>query len=132
MKAGPGKSVMIIEGRSAQIIRAFAVDQKLDAFFLDNRIPGLLAVERHFVLQPGASALCDLDSQAFLRISGLSLEQDAKLSHSVIGHVYHQSYEIIASLGQVKPSAARSGGGAGPISLPILGDVFLRKRESKL
>lgn len=112
MEAGPGKPVAIIKGSVAQIIRAFAVDQKFDTFFFDNRIPGFLAVERHLVLQPRASAFCDLHPQAFSLIRGLSLEQDAKLAHCVIRYVDHRSYEIIASLGQVKPGRrSRSGVG---------------------
>jgi hypothetical protein len=39
----------------------------------------------------------------------LSLEQNAKLAHCIIRYVDHRSYEIIASLGQVKPARCCGG-----------------------
>ena len=147
MKAGPGETVAIIESRAAQVIRAFAIDQKFDAFLFDNRIAGLLGIERHLVLEAGATALGDAHAQPFTFVRGLALEQNAKLTHGVIGHVDHRSYEIIASLGQVKPGPVAAAqwaaqlGAIAALALRIakrlqvretLAVLFLRNRKSKL
>src|ERR1051325_5322838 len=88
-KTRPGKSIVVIESRAAQIIGALAVDQEFDPVFLDYRIARLLSVERDVILQSGAPALGNLDSQSFSILLPLSLEQDAQLTHCFIGHVDH-------------------------------------------
>lgn len=97
---------MIIQGRVAQIRRAFAVHQKLDTVPLHDRVAGLLRIERHFILQPGTTALRDLHAQTFAALS-LLFQEHAKLSDGVLRDVNHRGYEAIALTHQVKLPVAR-------------------------
>jgi hypothetical protein len=107
MKTGARETVAIIEGRPAEVIRALAVNEKLDAVPGDDRVPGLLGAERHFVLETGATTLGDPDAQTFRLGFAARFEEAAQLPDCVIRHGDHRSSEIIVWLGQVKPGSHR-------------------------
>ena len=54
-----------------RIARTFGVDEKFHTVTFDDGVAGLLFVERHFILQPGAAALGDLHPQTFVFASCL-------------------------------------------------------------
>lgn len=80
---------MKIQCRAAQILRALIIDEKLYTIVLHHVVSSSFLIERHFVVHPRATALCDVHAQAFASPLALLLEQSAKLSRSVLGDVNH-------------------------------------------
>jgi len=97
VKAGAGETVAIIQGRPAQEIGALAVDEEFHAVLFHDRVAGLLRVERHLVLEPGAAAFGDANAEALVLGRAAGLEQGSQLPDRIIRHGDHQS-EIIVFL----------------------------------
>jgi len=89
LKACSTKAIAKIERRAAQISGALVVDEKFNAIPLDDFVACLLFVERHFIVQPRATAFANLDAQTFPRVLLLRIEQVAQLARCVLGDVYH-------------------------------------------
>jgi hypothetical protein len=117
VKTRAGEPVSIIEGRAPQVIRALAIDEKLDAVLGDNRIARLSLTEGHFVLESGATAFGDPDAQALVLGFAVRFEEAAQLPDCVIRHGDHGSSEAIARVGQVKPGAFPSQSEIGNLKL---------------
>src|ERR1700736_2755498 len=78
-----------IESRAAQIRSALVVDEKLDPITLDDRVPVLFLIERHFIMQPRTAAFGDLHPQTLPRGLLLFFEQPAELLGRVLGDINH-------------------------------------------
>lgn len=90
MKAGAGKAVAIIQGRTAQKICAFAIDEKFNAILFHDGIARFLSIERHLVLKPGATAFGDANPEALVLGRAAGVEQAPQLSDCVIRHGDHR------------------------------------------
>ena len=84
MKAGAGEAIAIVEGGTAEIIRAFAIDEKLDAVAVDDGIAGLLSSERHLVLESGATPFGNADTETAMLGVASRFEQAPELPDRAI------------------------------------------------
>ncbi len=90
MKTGAGKAVAIIQGRTAEVIGAFAIDEEFNAILFHDGIARLLSIERHLVLEPGAAAFGDANAQTLALGRAARFEKASQLSDCVIRHGDHR------------------------------------------
>ena len=88
--AAAGETVAIIQGRAAQEIGALAVDEEFNAIPFHDGVAGLLSVEGHLVLEPGAAAFRNADTQALVLGHAARVEQASQLPDCVIRHGDHR------------------------------------------
>src|SRR5207245_5763338 len=89
-----GQAVAKIQGGPLQKRGALLINQKLHAVALYDRVSGAFLVQSHFVVQPGTTALCDLDTQTFFRPVRLRFKQGPQLPDSVVRDVDHWFFKV--------------------------------------
>ena len=87
-------------------LSALIIDEELDPIAPNDCIARLLRIEQHFVLQAGAPAFRNLNSEAFAGRLGLLLQERSEMLRGAVGHIDHEQREVTATL-----KCGQTGGG---------------------